>query len=217
VSIGVKIRYEILKRDRFTCSYCGAHPPDVLLEIDHEGRGRPTSDGELVEQRGDFLAGPDVIAQARRHNESCASLVGQGVLTRRFDAPRISGVGGCQGDSDPCRVGWKALRRPTSAPIDELNGAALSLQWNGPPLLLFPDLLETSRNAVVDAARLIEEGEPFEVLGFVPRRSCGHEVKRAVDDLREPDGIVSHMDTEDHLRAEIEILNLTVRRYEGRE
>jgi hypothetical protein len=35
MSIGVKVRLEILKRDRFTCSYCGAHPPDVLLEIDH--------------------------------------------------------------------------------------------------------------------------------------------------------------------------------------
>lgn len=35
MSIGVKTRLEVLKRDRFTCSYCGAHPPDVLLEIDH--------------------------------------------------------------------------------------------------------------------------------------------------------------------------------------
>ena len=35
MSIGVKLRLEVLKRDRFTCSYCGAHPPDVLLEIDH--------------------------------------------------------------------------------------------------------------------------------------------------------------------------------------
>jgi hypothetical protein len=28
-------RFEILKRDSFTCSYCGATPPKVVLEVDH--------------------------------------------------------------------------------------------------------------------------------------------------------------------------------------
>lgn len=28
-------RFEVLKRDRFTCQYCGRSAPDVLLEIDH--------------------------------------------------------------------------------------------------------------------------------------------------------------------------------------
>lgn len=35
VSLSVKVRFEVFKRDRFTCSYCGNHPPDVLLECDH--------------------------------------------------------------------------------------------------------------------------------------------------------------------------------------
>lgn len=35
MSISVRIRFEVFKRDRFTCSYCGGHPPDVLLEVDH--------------------------------------------------------------------------------------------------------------------------------------------------------------------------------------
>lgn len=35
MAVGVKVRYEVLKRDRFTCTYCGGHPPDVLLEVDH--------------------------------------------------------------------------------------------------------------------------------------------------------------------------------------
>ena len=30
-----KLRFEVFKRDGFACQYCGAHPPDVLLEIDH--------------------------------------------------------------------------------------------------------------------------------------------------------------------------------------
>lgn len=35
MSLSVRTRFEVLKRDRFTCSYCGKHPPEVLLEVDH--------------------------------------------------------------------------------------------------------------------------------------------------------------------------------------
>ena len=28
-------RFEIFKRDGFICQYCGAHPPHVVLEVDH--------------------------------------------------------------------------------------------------------------------------------------------------------------------------------------
>ncbi|MBT1154344.1 HNH endonuclease [Aminobacter anthyllidis] len=33
--ISKRLRFEIFKRDEFTCAYCGAHPPDALLEVDH--------------------------------------------------------------------------------------------------------------------------------------------------------------------------------------
>lgn len=35
MSVSVRVRFEVFKRDRFACSYCGNHPPDVLLEVDH--------------------------------------------------------------------------------------------------------------------------------------------------------------------------------------
>lgn len=35
MTLSVKVRFEVLKRDRYTCSYCGKHPPEVLLEVDH--------------------------------------------------------------------------------------------------------------------------------------------------------------------------------------
>lgn len=35
VAIGKKLRFEVFKRDSFTCQYCGASAPDVLLEVDH--------------------------------------------------------------------------------------------------------------------------------------------------------------------------------------
>lgn len=33
--ISKKTRFEVFKRDSFTCTYCGAKPPKVVLEIDH--------------------------------------------------------------------------------------------------------------------------------------------------------------------------------------
>ena len=35
MSISKKLRFEVFKRDGFTCGYCGKTPPEVLLEIDH--------------------------------------------------------------------------------------------------------------------------------------------------------------------------------------
>lgn len=35
MSLSVRTRFEVFKRDRFTCQYCGKNPPDVLLEVDH--------------------------------------------------------------------------------------------------------------------------------------------------------------------------------------
>lgn len=33
--ISKKTRFEVFKRDGFRCQYCGAHPPAVLLHVDH--------------------------------------------------------------------------------------------------------------------------------------------------------------------------------------
>jgi hypothetical protein len=35
VSVSKKSRFEVFKRDKFTCQYCGAKAPDVLLHVDH--------------------------------------------------------------------------------------------------------------------------------------------------------------------------------------
>lgn len=34
-SISKKTRFEVFKRDKFTCQYCGQAAPDVVLEVDH--------------------------------------------------------------------------------------------------------------------------------------------------------------------------------------
>ena len=33
--LGKKIRFEVFKRDKFTCQYCGRTVPDVILHVDH--------------------------------------------------------------------------------------------------------------------------------------------------------------------------------------
>jgi len=35
LSISKKTRFEVFKRDSFTCQYCGQSAPDVILEVDH--------------------------------------------------------------------------------------------------------------------------------------------------------------------------------------
>lgn len=34
-AISKKTRFEVFKRDKFTCQYCGRMSPDVILEVDH--------------------------------------------------------------------------------------------------------------------------------------------------------------------------------------
>lgn len=33
--ISTKTRFDVFKRDGFVCTYCGAHPPQVILHVDH--------------------------------------------------------------------------------------------------------------------------------------------------------------------------------------
>lgn len=35
MAISVRTRFEVFKRDEFTCQYCGKKSPDVVLEVDH--------------------------------------------------------------------------------------------------------------------------------------------------------------------------------------
>lgn len=45
------LRFEVFKRDRFTCQYCGAHPPKAVLEVDHieaVAAGGTNDEGNLV-------------------------------------------------------------------------------------------------------------------------------------------------------------------------
>ena len=46
--ISKKIRFEVFKRDHFTCQYCGRMAPDVILEVDHIKPVAGGGDNEMV-------------------------------------------------------------------------------------------------------------------------------------------------------------------------
>lgn len=43
-----KIRFEVFKRDSFTCQYCGSKAPDVILEVDHIKPVKEGGDNDLM-------------------------------------------------------------------------------------------------------------------------------------------------------------------------
>lgn len=48
MSVSKRTRFEVFKRDSFTCQYCGAKAPDVLLHVDHiEPRAKGGTDDIL--------------------------------------------------------------------------------------------------------------------------------------------------------------------------
>lgn len=50
-AISTRTRFEIFKRDRFTCQYCGRTPPSVVLEVDHitpVSKGGCSDEGNLI-------------------------------------------------------------------------------------------------------------------------------------------------------------------------
>ena len=43
-----KIRFEVFKRDKFTCQYCGRMSPDVILEVDHMNPVSQGGDNDIL-------------------------------------------------------------------------------------------------------------------------------------------------------------------------
>ena len=71
-----KMRFEVFKRDKFTCQYCGAKAPDAILEVDHikpvaEGGGNDilnlvTACRDCNRGKGRRMLSDDAIVSAKR-------------------------------------------------------------------------------------------------------------------------------------------------------
>ena len=99
VALSKKTRFDVFKRDRFECQYCGAHPPGVLLHVDHVtavANGGTNATDNLVTACQPCNAGkgarsltviPESFAvKAKRVAESEAQLAGyQAILSAKRD------------------------------------------------------------------------------------------------------------------------------------
>lgn len=47
-TIGKKVRFEVFKRDKFTCQYCGRAAPEVVLHVDHIQPVAKDGDGDII-------------------------------------------------------------------------------------------------------------------------------------------------------------------------
>lgn len=92
-SISKKLRFETFKRDGFACQYCGAHPPNVLLHVDHieavSGGGTNDPDNLITAcescNLGKGAASLSIIPESLSHKasriaESEAQLVGYSAI-----------------------------------------------------------------------------------------------------------------------------------------
>jgi hypothetical protein len=75
--VSKKLRFEVFKRDSFTCQYCGQQAPNVILQVDHV---RPASDGGSTDILNLLTACTTCNA-----GKGARSLTDQAVLSKQVD------------------------------------------------------------------------------------------------------------------------------------
>lgn len=79
MSLPKKLRFEVFRRDGFTCAYCGRSPPEVVLHADHvvpRSDGGPDAAENLITACADCNLGKG----ARRLDSPPRPMVTQGVV-----------------------------------------------------------------------------------------------------------------------------------------
>ena len=86
MAINKRKRFEIFKRDAFTCRYCGRRAPEVILELEHvkpKALGGDDSDANLVTACRDCNKGKtDIPLQKRRYEIDVAAELSQSLWER---------------------------------------------------------------------------------------------------------------------------------------
>lgn len=184
MSVSKRLRYEILRRDNYTCRYCGASAPDVALTVDHVlpvalgGSDEPTN---LVAACRDCNAGKsssnpdqplidDVSEDAIRWSRAIR-LAGERVAldvhsTEKYTRDVVEAWGkydeklaSLPGDIDSMCGHWRAAGLPSSVVVN-----AVDIAWTNarvPRNALWRYVIGIMKNRVSDAekhARDIIEG-----------------------------------------------------------
>lgn len=126
--IGKSVRFEVFKRDGFTCQYCGATPPDAVLEVDHidpVASGGGNEEGNLVTacfdcNRGKAARSLSVVPlslteRAKRVAEAEEQLAGYREIMRAAEARKEADawyiVGALFGEHETTRERFASIER----------------------------------------------------------------------------------------------------------
>jgi hypothetical protein len=136
VSISKRLRYEIFRRDRHTCRYCGATPPSVAITIDHVtprvlgGTDDPsnlvTACTDCNSGKGSSSVGDPPVADLGA-DRRLAAAVAEVLARHRADAERFHGI------ADRIMVRWEQYNL---SPADKQRAADLHFEYDFPP---YPD------------------------------------------------------------------------------
>lgn len=184
------VRFEVFKRDSFTCQYCGRKAPEVILECDHiepvagggsnavmnlitacedcnRGKGARRLDERhiLEKQRGQVEAINERRVQLEMLSEWHQQIANEGnavveILAKRWEATHASGWGVSDYGKDLIR---KWLRKFTAEELMEAMAASwASYCERGEDGAPTPDSLEKAFNFIprVAAARRSDEDKP---------------------------------------------------------
>lgn len=136
------VRFEVFKRDAFTCQYCGATPPDVVLEVDHidpVALGGRNDEGNLVTAcfdcnrgkaaRSLSVAPESLTARAARVAEAEEQLAGYRAVMRaveeRQEAETWEVVEALFGEAETTKARFASIERFLERlPVWEVTDAA---------------------------------------------------------------------------------------------
>lgn len=141
-ALSKRLRFEVFKRDLFTCQYCGATPPDVVLEIDHiepVAAGGGDDEGNLITACFDCNRGKSAVslrvapealsARSARIAEAEAQLAGYRAIMREVEERKEDDawnvVDALFGTSTTTQARFQSIRRFLERlPFDEVVDAA---------------------------------------------------------------------------------------------
>lgn len=155
MAVSKRLRYEVLRRDNYTCRYCGAKAPDVEITVDHVVPkalgGSDTDPANLVAACRDCNGGktsssPDAPLVA----DVSDSAVQWAAAMRAAAARMLANIEGRQADREQFREWWDAWgvgegRDREQIPIDpDWESTVDQLLAAGLPLLILKDCINTA-------------------------------------------------------------------------
>jgi hypothetical protein len=143
-STGKRLRFEVFKRDYFTCRYCGAQPPDVVLVVDHivpVAAGGASSLENLITACEPCNQGKAAKSLSEMPPRTDADLLYMEVQQEIMELRRYQRV----------LQEWEAARAQFMESLREMWCEASGLDWGPADAILRPLIIRYTPDVVADA------------------------------------------------------------------